>query len=146
MATPDRQAYPCRSMRRALWALLMVALLSACTTSSLDDLSRGRPGGGGRPVADSGSGSGAQRDGSEAPTGAGGGLGVDLCSSGALDGDETDVDCGGTLCAPCALGGACRADSDCANQSCSEGVCRRTGCANRKGDGSGTDRDCGGGA
>ena len=50
---------------------------------------------------------------------------ADTCTSGARDGDETDVDCGGT-CAPCAVAGAaCLDDSDCyygwcatANMSC----------------------------
>ncbi len=36
---------------------------------------------------------------------------------------ETDVDCGGNACAPCADGKACLIGSDCASNQCSEGVC-----------------------
>lgn len=36
------------------------------------------------------------------------------CSNGALDGEETDVDCGGTECPGCDPGHACAATSDCA--------------------------------
>jgi hypothetical protein len=35
------------------------------------------------------------------------------CSDHAVDGDETDVDCGGTVCAPCASGQYCKSSSDC---------------------------------
>ncbi|MBN2331440.1 MAG: hypothetical protein JXC85_06500, partial [Candidatus Aenigmarchaeota archaeon] len=34
------------------------------------------------------------------------------CSDGMLNGDETDVDCGGS-CGGCGLGGSCLADADC---------------------------------
>jgi hypothetical protein len=36
------------------------------------------------------------------------------CSNGSVDGEETDVDCGGTECAACAPGRRCRVTSDCA--------------------------------
>src|SRR5579885_216056 len=39
---------------------------------------------------------------------------ADPCFDGTRDGDETDVDCGGATCAPCAAGEACRLDRDCA--------------------------------
>lgn len=67
------------------------------------------------------------------------------CSDGILDGDETDVDCGG-VCPPCAQGRACRIDQDCASDAC-EGVthiCLATTCIDQILDGSETDVDCGG--
>lgn len=50
------------------------------------------------------------------------------CTSGCVDGrrggDETDIDCGGTLCAECTLGRSCRIDTDCAGTAiCTGGVC-----------------------
>jgi hypothetical protein len=44
------------------------------------------------------------------------------CGNGKRDGDETDVDCGGS-CAPCNDGQTCALESDCASQRCSGGVC-----------------------
>ena len=46
---------------------------------------------------------------------------MDPCGDGSLNGDETDVDCGGSSCPKCALGGTCQADSD-----CGEGLCAKT--------------------
>jgi hypothetical protein len=47
------------------------------------------------------------------------------CSNGKRDGDETDVDCGGSCsrcgpgpCKPCGLGGACSSGVDCKNHIC----------------------------
>jgi hypothetical protein len=50
------------------------------------------------------------------------------CDDGVKDGDETDVDCGGSRCAPCPHGRACVSPSDCAVGSCSGGHCG-DGCA-----------------
>ncbi len=44
------------------------------------------------------------------------------CLDGVRDGDETDVDCGGS-CVPCAVGGACKASTDCATAACVAGTC-----------------------
>ncbi len=41
-----------------------------------------------------------------------------MCSNGVLDLGETDVDCGGSACAPCALGKSCNSTSDCATSAC----------------------------
>ena len=38
------------------------------------------------------------------------------------DGDETDVDCGGS-CGPCGIGGECVFPDDCASQTCDAGTC-----------------------
>lgn len=45
------------------------------------------------------------------------------CWNGVLDGDETDTDCGGSACEPCADGGGCFDDSDCATSPCVDGTC-----------------------
>ncbi len=45
------------------------------------------------------------------------------CGDGEIDGDETDVDCGGPDCEPCREGGACLADDDCASGSCDGDTC-----------------------
>ena len=45
------------------------------------------------------------------------------CADGKLDGKETDVDCGGGVCAPCAAGKACKAHSDCKVAICASGAC-----------------------
>ncbi|MBN2197176.1 MAG: hypothetical protein JW751_30505 [Polyangiaceae bacterium] len=39
------------------------------------------------------------------------------------DGWETDVDCGGEDCLPCADGGMCEVDSDCESSPCIDGIC-----------------------
>eukprot|EP01050_Picozoa_sp_SAG11_P025034 SAG11_NODE_5519_length_1537_cov_1.500000_1_plen_189_part_10 len=45
------------------------------------------------------------------------------CFNGALDGAESDADCGGTTCQPCADGQACNFGSDCVSLICHEHVC-----------------------
>lgn len=48
---------------------------------------------------------------------------VDLCKNGEKDGDETDVDCGGTKCEACGLDKGCLKDGDCESGACDGGVC-----------------------
>ena len=65
--------------------------------------------------------------------GGGGSAGAPGCHDDAQDGDETDVDCGGPVCAPCANDGHCLVASDCDSRFCdtsggSPGVC--TACYN----------------
>lgn len=46
------------------------------------------------------------------------------CTNGIQDNFETDVDCGGPLCAPCADGQQCQLPEDCESQNCPpSGVC-----------------------
>ena len=45
------------------------------------------------------------------------------CHDGVKGAGEADVDCGGALCARCALGKTCAEDSDCASGRCGSGVC-----------------------
>ena len=68
----------------------------------------------------------------------------DQCFNGILDGDETDVDCGGS-CNPCSEGKACIVDSDCRSGLCSEGVCEYPGnCFDGIQNQGESDVDCGG--
>ena len=45
------------------------------------------------------------------------------CSNGVADGDETDIDCGGSCSTKCANGKKCLQNSDCTNGTCSNNVC-----------------------
>lgn len=45
------------------------------------------------------------------------------CVNGVQDGDETDVDCGGAVCAPCDDGQGCQNDVDCVSAFCDDGTC-----------------------
>jgi hypothetical protein len=47
----------------------------------------------------------------------------DGCNTGAQDGFESDVDCGGTVCPGCPDGSSCDADTDCLSGECSGGEC-----------------------
>jgi Alpha-L-arabinofuranosidase B (ABFB) domain/Ricin-type beta-trefoil lectin domain-like len=49
------------------------------------------------------------------------------CTDLALNGAETDLNCGGT-CGPCALGHRCKADSDCDHAQCVDSMCRSVSC------------------
>jgi len=76
----------------------------------------------------------------DATTGTTGGA---LCDDGVQNGDETDLDCGGS-CSPCATGSACVVDADCASASCEAGVCTDAACNDGVQNGDETDLDCGG--
>ena len=43
------------------------------------------------------------------------------CTDGTINGDETDVDCGGS-CPPCGVGEACATAADCESAECAGGV------------------------
>lgn len=45
------------------------------------------------------------------------------CFDGIHNGSETDVDCGGPACPPCAAGQICSVDNDCSSQNCDGGTC-----------------------
>jgi hypothetical protein len=49
-------------------------------------------------------------------------LSPQTCANTLLDGDETDVDCGGS-CGPCGLGNDCALPSDCDIGACTDGIC-----------------------
>jgi hypothetical protein len=66
------------------------------------------------------------------------------CLDGQQNGDETDVDCGGS-CPACDLEQMCPLDADCDSLSCTDGdACVAATCDDGKKDGAETDIDCGG--
>ena len=70
---------------------------------------------------------------------------IPTCTDGSRNGTETDIDCGGPSCPPCATGRACTMAGDCLTDDCLCGVCALVGgCADGLMDGSETDIDCGG--
>jgi hypothetical protein len=69
---------------------------------------------------------------------------VDECQDEVLNGDETDIDCGGSSCEACTLGKNCESNSDCAaNLLCVDNTCD-VHCNSGQVDGDETDFDCGG--
>jgi hypothetical protein len=70
--------------------------------------------------------------------------GPGTCSDGQRAGEESDVDCGGAACAPCANEAACFASDDCASRVCVRGRCAAPSCRDGQRAGDETDIDCGG--
>ena len=65
------------------------------------------------------------------------------CTNGERDGDESDVDCGGS-CPGCASGGACEQSEDCQSGVCSEQLCAASSCSDGVQNGGELEVDCGG--
>lgn len=68
------------------------------------------------------------------------------CADHQKDGLETDVDCGGGICAACGLTLHCGVDTDCSSNACDAQslLCVSNQCTDHRKDGSETDVDCGG--
>jgi hypothetical protein len=66
----------------------------------------------------------------------------DACRDRALDGDETDIDCGGS-CHPCAGQQHCFVDADCQSRQCRSQACAPPSCSDGVRDGFETGVDCG---
>ncbi len=66
------------------------------------------------------------------------------CDDGDHNGGESDVDCGGDDCDPCADGSGCRVSEDCASRVCRQRVCVAHDCGDGALNGDETDVDCGG--
>src|SRR5579872_3323684 len=66
------------------------------------------------------------------------------CMDGVKNGMETDVDCGGPVCGPCAAGKACTAATDCTTAVCQGNLCVAASCMDGVKNGDETDVDCGG--
>lgn len=66
------------------------------------------------------------------------------CDDGVLNGQETDIDCGGGACLPCPAQLACLAPGDCSSKICQGGVCQQPTCRDNVKNGQETDVDCGG--
>jgi len=65
------------------------------------------------------------------------------CTDGRLNGDETDVDCGGD-CPPCQAGASCLVGGDCESDICDDGACLGASCFDGLQNGDESDVDCGG--
>jgi len=65
------------------------------------------------------------------------------CDDGLKNGDETDVDCGGT-CSKCVDTKVCSGASDCSSGVCTDGHCAKPQCVDGVKNGTETDIDCGG--
>jgi hypothetical protein len=61
-----------------------------------------------------------------------------------LNGQETDVDCGGPNCGPCAAKSSCSKDGDCRSGRCDGGTCAAPTCSDGLQNGTETGTDCGG--
>jgi hypothetical protein len=159
-------------MRRLrLHHLTHVALLaaSACSFHSLDYLSAGGPtpgDSGEEPVATGGIGSSsgsvtggvaptarggsetqatAAGVGGEGDAGAGGTQpGLTACVDRQRNLEESDVDCGGRSCDPCADGLRCASGADCESGVCTAHVCQPPSCTDLASSGDETDLNCGG--
>ncbi|HDP73397.1 MAG TPA: hypothetical protein ENN46_00345 [Candidatus Woesearchaeota archaeon] len=67
------------------------------------------------------------------------------CEDGIRNQDETDIDCGGSICQPCALDKNCNNDSDCISNYCLNGTCSvKPTCFDGIKNQDETDIDCGG--
>lgn len=49
---------------------------------------------------------------------------INPCTNGMLDGDESDIDCGGITCPGCPPGGICHHNSDCLSNNCLANACQ----------------------
>jgi plastocyanin len=67
------------------------------------------------------------------------------CSDMAKNGGETDLDCGGPVCMPCADDKMCGANTDCMSQVCKGSFCATPTCGDMAKNGKETGVDCGGG-
>jgi len=69
-----------------------------------------------------------------------------IASNGSKDGDESDVDCGGSVAPRCIDGKTCGVATDCANKSCIAGLCSPPSATDGLQNGTESDVDCGGAA
>lgn len=67
-----------------------------------------------------------------------------LCTDEILNGDETDIDCGGRSCQACSSGLSCFTGDDCISGVCFGEICQTPSCTDRVRNGDETDVDCGG--
>lgn len=66
------------------------------------------------------------------------------CMNDAIDGTETDTDCGGADCKPCITDQSCTVAKDCESGVCANLKCQAAGCDDRVINGNETSVDCGG--
>jgi hypothetical protein len=68
---------------------------------------------------------------------------ADTCHDRLLDGDESDIDCGGSCALKCPAAETCRGAADCQTAGCDSGKCRAASCSDGVRDGIEADVDCG---
>ncbi len=66
------------------------------------------------------------------------------CDDGFLNGEEGDIDCGGSCETLCDLGQSCNIDEDCESSLCLGGLCAEASCDDNIKNGDESDIDCGG--
>lgn len=66
------------------------------------------------------------------------------CTDGKKNGKETDIDCGGSTCPPCADEKTCKISTDCSSGVCAVGFCQAPSCVDQVKNGGETGVDCGG--
>ncbi|MDP6584265.1 MAG: hypothetical protein QF535_06390, partial [Anaerolineales bacterium] len=66
------------------------------------------------------------------------------CTDKIKNGDETDIDCGGSVCEVCPIGDRCEKGSDCESSVCNAKFCSTPSCSDKTLNGDETDIDCGG--
>jgi hypothetical protein len=66
------------------------------------------------------------------------------CTDSALNGNESDLDCGGHDCSPCQAGEHCELATDCASLICAQKACTAYGCSDHVLNGDESSIDCGG--
>jgi hypothetical protein len=121
---------------RTLFLITLAAFSAACSSSSpsTDSGKGGVAGEAGEGNASGGTdgkggSSGKGQGGSAGEGGEGASSAADLsCKDGVLNGDETDVDCGGPDCKECSSGKKCEEPSDCQSRVCDDGVCAKAVC------------------
>ena len=66
------------------------------------------------------------------------------CSDSVFNGDETDIDCGGSCPLKCGTGNSCIGSTDCISGVCTSDICQAPTCADGVLNGDESDLDCGG--
>jgi Alpha-L-arabinofuranosidase B (ABFB) domain/Ricin-type beta-trefoil lectin domain-like len=126
----------------------LVALSAGCSLHSLEYLERSDDSissGAFAGTAGAGAGPGAAGEAPMAEAGAAGSEGPDArCDDGLVNGDETDVDCGGRACIPCEAAERCLMGTDCGSAICTNQVCQPPSCVDLARNGDETDVNCGG--
>lgn len=129
-------------MQRPLFLPLISPLAGILAIASLVAIGCGGDEGGG---ASSGATTTTSTSGSGGGGGQGGSGGADpSCRDSLKNASETDVDCGGAACPPCAVGLGCADGSDCESLVCDAALCAAPTCADAAKNGDETDVDCGG--
>jgi len=134
---------------RTLWTLASVALLGGCADPCYDDGLLQKEGDEAKCAAlASGTGTGGATGGMSETATEGQSADGGACDNGVQDGDETDVDCGGSCDSKCGGGDGCGSNGDCESGSCDtdSGTCDGGDgtCSDGVQNQDETDVDCGG--